>query len=317
MPVALLVVEKDKEVQAHIGNGWEGMGGVNGLGCEDRIDFPVEIVIKELLLLFVQIRVAGKAQAPVSQLTTELLSPVILADGSALHDSAAYLRQLLCLAHAIRARGHSTRAVLAQHVCYAHHEEFVEVVAEDAEEFELLKQGKRFVQSALQYAIVELKPVDLAVDVQPRTIQIMQFAFKAGFEFGNVQRTGHLLFLSLIAHVLFLLTVRGLCLASTVGLWQLVVLQRLIRESVYRRRSVCICIVCASLIFAGLFTHVTHQMCSWACSGIACALPSVQGRRTFFSFFLNRLPTLPDSHARRMQGKGATKICGTVLLAGT
>ena len=201
VPVALLVAQLHEEVQAHIGDGGEGMGRVNGLGRQDRIDFIGEVVRQETALLFRKIGIAHKAQASFGQLMDELLAPVILTDAGHGHDAATDVGQLPGRTHAVRSRGSRAAAVLPEDVGHAHHEEFIKVVAEDAQEFELFQQGSGLVQGTFKHSGVEFQPVDFPVDVEARTVQVLEIRFRAGFQFRNFHTAGagRLVFFSLVS----------------------------------------------------------------------------------------------------------------------
>ena len=65
---------------------------------------------------------------------------------------------------------------------HAHHEEFVEVVAEDGAEFGLIQQGSAWINGLGQHPFVEGDPTQFPVDVAIRGQHIGAHGMAAGAE---------------------------------------------------------------------------------------------------------------------------------------
>ena len=64
------------------------------------------------------------------------------------------------------AEGADARFDLGLQRGHPHHEEFIEVVAEDGAEFRLFQQRGVFVERLGQHPVVELEPAQLAIDIE-------------------------------------------------------------------------------------------------------------------------------------------------------
>ena len=158
------------------------MCGIDGLRGQRRINFVIEIRGQETALLLAQLIEMDNGDALVAQFAAELFAPMLLSDGSHVHDSAPDFSELPGRAHPVIARGLAAAAVEAEHVGHTDHEKLIQVRVENSQELQLLQERSLVVKGALQHPSVEFQPVELTVEEQRRAVKILNLFRGAAFK---------------------------------------------------------------------------------------------------------------------------------------
>ena len=157
-------LERHDQAQGAVGEMGEGMPGVDGERGHDRQQRPAEVVVEEPLLLGVQVLGAQDADPLGGEEGLELLEEAAVLHLDQLSHPPRHRLERLGRRQAVRGGGLVAVADLPLEARHPHHEELVEVRAEDGEELDALEERHRFVGGLLEHAGVELEPRQLAID---------------------------------------------------------------------------------------------------------------------------------------------------------
>jgi hypothetical protein len=169
--VPLRVAHDDGKVQAQVRDVRKRVAGVHRQRREDRVDHLAEVAVGAGPLRGVQARIVEDVDAFAAQPGQQLAAQEALGRRIQLDREPADGGQFLARRHARGRRGGDAGQDLPADAGHAHHEELVEIRAEDGQELGALEERVPFVLRLFEHATLELEQAELAVDVQPRVIQ--------------------------------------------------------------------------------------------------------------------------------------------------
>ena len=167
-------------VDAQVADEREGVGRIDGQRCQHREHRGPKGVIHPLPLTRVELVVIQQLDPVLLQLLFEVELKVFLLSLQQWHQLFANGEQLLQWGFAVLAGFGDARFNLGLQGRHAHHEELVEVVAEDGAEFGLIQQGGARIESLGQNPLVEGDPAQFPVDVAVRGQHIGTHGMAAG-----------------------------------------------------------------------------------------------------------------------------------------
>ena len=155
---AALGAEQEREAESLVEDAGKGMGGVDGDGGEERIDFALEVVFGEGAGFVAEFFPVEQADALLAQLGKQVLVPALVLGGDEGVDFGGEGGEGLVGAEAVVA-GLAVAVFDALHEAgLADFDVFVEVGAGDGEELDALEQGVGGVFGFFKDAAIELHP---------------------------------------------------------------------------------------------------------------------------------------------------------------
>ena len=163
---ASLVLDRDREVLAAVGDVRERMPGVERQRRQDGRDLALEVAreVRRQIL-----RVVGRLEEPDAvrgQLRPQRVGPALGLLVEHLPRAGADERELLLGRQSVGRDVLAVRAQLLLQRRDANHEELVEVRADDGEELDALEDRVPPVARLVEHALVERQPAELAVDIE-------------------------------------------------------------------------------------------------------------------------------------------------------
>jgi hypothetical protein len=163
---ASLVLDRDREILAAVRDVWERMSRIERQRGQDRGDLALKIcpeVGGDVIRIIVRLE---KPDAVLRELGPQPVGPDLGLFVEHLPRASPHHRQLLFGRQAVGRHVIAVRAQLLLQRRDAHHEELIEIRADDGEELHALEQWVAAVARLVENSIVERQPTQLAVDVQ-------------------------------------------------------------------------------------------------------------------------------------------------------
>src|SRR5580692_6295747 len=171
MFLALFVANQHGKVKAEIRNVGKRTAGIKSERSESGENSFVEILIYGRPLGRAQLRIIRNLDAGFKQRRHKVLLPALMAFFEQASNSFAYGRELCGGSHSVRAALENSLIDLPPQPGHAHHEELVEVGAEDGKKLHSLQQRHCVVLRFFEDSALELKQTEFAIHVEFRVVE--------------------------------------------------------------------------------------------------------------------------------------------------
>ena len=162
---AVGIADQGRHVEAEVAQERKGVGRIHRQRREHRKDGAAEVGVGPVLLASVEPGVVDQLDAVFVEVALERMAVVLLLQFEQGAQLGLDRLQLLQGGEAVVTEGGYPGLLLRLQRSHAHHEKFVEVVAEDRAELGLLQQGGVLIEGLGQHSLVEGDPAQLPVDV--------------------------------------------------------------------------------------------------------------------------------------------------------